>query len=285
MADCDGRAMTDDSSLHPTPDAKLRTPSNLRLRMIASVGMIAVASVALVLGDIAFWLLTVVIALFMMAEWSDLHHVDARTKRLSQLALTVPLATMAPAWLLIESHDFFSLGLIGGAAFFVVIVTRLPRLALGVVYCGLPVLALVVLRRHDAAGLLYAFWTMALVWACDIGAFFAGRAIGGPKLAPRLSPNKTWAGLIGGTVAAGALGVTLHLVAGLPVLLASFSPLLAVLSQMGDLYESWLKRRAGVKDSGNILPGHGGVLDRLDGLVPVAPVAAFLVVVLPAILT
>ncbi|PZQ60716.1 MAG: phosphatidate cytidylyltransferase [Sphingomonas taxi] len=275
--------MSEDAPLPPTPDATLRTPSNLRLRMIASVGMIAIASVALVLGDVAFWLLAVVVALFMMAEWSDLHHVGPRTKRLAQMALGVPLATMAPAWLVIEPHDFFTLGLIGGAAFFVVIVTRLPQLAWGVVYCGLPVLALVVLRRHDESGLLYAFWAMALVWACDIGAFFAGRSIGGPKLAPRLSPNKTWAGLIGGTVAAGLLGAVLHATAGLPTVLAVFSPLLAVLSQMGDLYESWLKRRAGVKDSGNILPGHGGVLDRLDGLVPVAPVAAFLVVVLPGL--
>jgi phosphatidate cytidylyltransferase len=276
--------MSDDIPIPPTPDARLRTPSNLRLRMIASVGMIAIASVAIVLGDIAFWLLAIVIALFMMAEWCDLHHAAPKTKRLAQMALSVPLATMAPAWLIIEPHDFFTLGLIGGAAFFVVIVTRLPQLAVGVVYCGVPVLALIVLRRHDDMGLLYAFWTMALVWACDIGAFFAGRAIGGPKLAPRLSPNKTWAGLIGGTIAAGALGLALHAAAGLPLPLALCSLPLAMLSQMGDLYESWLKRRAGVKDSGNILPGHGGVLDRLDGLVPVAPVAAVLVLILPVVL-
>ena len=274
--------MSEDVPLPPTPDAKLRTPSNLRLRMIASVAMIAVASVALVIGDIAFWLLTVVIALFMMAEWSDLQHAAPRTKRLAQFALSVPLATMAPTWLIIEARPFFTLGLLVGAAFFVAIVTRLPQLALGVVYCGLPVLALVTLRA-EPAGLLLAFWTMSLVWACDIGAYFAGRSIGGPKLAPRLSPNKTWAGLIGGTLAAGMLGMVLHLAADLPAGLAIFSPLLAVLSQTGDLYESWLKRRAGVKDSGNILPGHGGVLDRLDGLVPVAPVAA-LIVFLPRVL-
>ncbi|MBY0301307.1 phosphatidate cytidylyltransferase [Sphingomonas ginsenosidimutans] len=271
------------SPFPPTPDAALRTPSNLRLRMIASVAMIAVASVALILGDIAFWLLAVVVALFMMAEWGDLQKVPPKTKRLAQFALSVPLATMAPAWLILETHDFFTLGLVAGAAFFVAIVTRLPRLALGVAYCGLPVLALVFLRRQDD-GLLYAFWAMALVWACDIGAFFAGRSIGGPKLAPRLSPNKTWAGLGGGVIAAGALGLLLWAEAGLPALLAGMSPLLAVLAQAGDLYESWLKRVAGVKDSGNVLPGHGGVLDRIDGLVPVAPVAALLVVI-PQILS
>ena len=271
--------MTIENPLPEAPDAKLRTPSNLKLRMIASVVMIGVASAALILGDLAFWLLAVVVALFMMAEWADLQKVPAKTKRLTQFALSVPLATMAPAWLVLETRDFFTLGLIAGAAFFVVIVTRLPKLALGVLYCGLPVLALIVLRRQEA-GLLFAFWAMALVWATDIGAFFAGRTIGGPKLAPRLSPNKTWAGLGGGIVAATALALALR-AEGLPGHLVAATPLLAVLAQAGDLYESWLKRVAGVKDSGNTLPGHGGVLDRIDGLVPVAPVAALLVLLLP----
>ena len=238
--------------------------------------MIAVATLALLLGGVAFWLLAVVVSLLMMAEWSDLQKVTRREKRLAQFALSVPLAIMAPASIVLEVHDFFSLGLLLGAAIFVVIVTRRPQLALGILYCGLPVLALVFIRRQEA-GLLFAFWTMAIVWACDIGAFFAGRSIGGPKLAPRLSPNKTWAGLGGGVLLAGFLGLVLHVENGLPWRLTLATPLLAVLAQGGDLYESWLKRRAGVKDSGNILPGHGGVLDRLDGLVPVAPVAAFLV--------
>ncbi|RYY38980.1 MAG: phosphatidate cytidylyltransferase, partial [Sphingomonadales bacterium] len=122
------------------------------------------------------------------------------------------------------------------------------------------------------------FWAMALVWACDIGAYFAGRTIGGPKLMPSVSPNKTWAGLVGGVSAAAVFGLVLTMW-GLPMLLALATPVLAVLAQAGDLYESHLKRRAGVKDSGSVLPGHGGVLDRLDGLVPVAPVAALLVLI------
>ncbi|MDF2603520.1 MAG: phosphatidate cytidylyltransferase [Sphingomonas sp.] len=260
-----------------TPDAKLRTPSNLRMRMIASVVMIAVASMALLFGDIAFWLLAVVISLFMMAEWSDLQKATAREKRLAQYSLSVPLAVMAPATLVLEVHDFFALGLLVGAAFFVAIVTRRRSLGQGVIYCGLPVLALIFLRRQDE-GLLWAFWALSLVWATDIGAFFAGRSIGGPKLAPKLSPNKTWAGLIGGIVAASLLAIVLHVQYGLPWRMTLATPFLAVLAQGGDLYESWLKRRAGVKDSGNILPGHGGLLDRLDGVVPVAPVAALLVV-------
>ncbi len=259
------------------PDQVLRTPSNLKLRMIASVAMIAVASIALTLGGIAFWVLGVVAALFMMAEWSMLQGADRKTKRMAQFALSVPLALMAPASLILVIHDFFTLGLLAGAAFFVVITTRKPKLALGILYCGLPVLALMIIRRQDE-GILYTLWALSLVWACDIGAFFTGRTLGGPKLAPVISPNKTWSGLIGGVVLASAVAAVLHVQYGLPMRMTLATPVLAVLAQMGDLYESWLKRVAGVKDSGNILPGHGGVMDRLDGLVPVAPVAAFLVI-------
>ena len=108
---------------------------------------------------------------------------------------------------------------------------------------------------------------------------FAGRAIGGPKLAPLISPNKTWAGFFGGVATAGVFAALLVIGFGLPVILALATPFLAMLAQVGDLFESHLKRCAGVKDSGNLLPGHGGILDRLDGLVAVAPFAALLVLV------
>lgn len=262
-----------------------RTSNELAIRTLAGAAMIAVALAAVILGGVAFWLLMVVVALFMMAEWSDLQKVSLRHKRLAQYALSVPLAISAPASVVIQVHDFFTLGLLAGAAFFVVIVTRNQRLALGLLYCGLPVIALMICRRQHAVdggggsdGVVYTLWALALVWATDIGAYFAGRAIGGPKLAPRLSPNKTWAGLVGGVALASAFGAFMHAMYGLPLRMTLATPLLAVLAQLGDLYESWLKRKAGVKDSGNILPGHGGLMDRLDGLVPVAPVAALLVV-------
>lgn len=258
-----------------TPDAKFRTPSNLRLRMIASIALISVAIAALLVGDVVFWLLAVVASLFMMAEWAGLSGADARQKRMGQFALSVPLATMAPTWLIIEARPFFTLGLIAAATFFLLITTNKRQFAAGVVYCGLPVLALITLRAQPN-GLLLALWALALVWATDIGAFFAGRSIGGPKLAPRISPAKTWSGLIGGVLLATLLAAGLHASDGLPLRLLVATPFLAVLAQAGDLFESSLKRRAGVKDSGGILPGHGGVLDRLDGVVPVAPVAALL---------
>lgn len=252
--------------------------SELQLRVLVGVALIAVASAALVLGGILFWLLCVVLGLLMMGEWADLAGAPATTKRLAQFALSVPLAIMAP--LVGAGPGFLALGLLAGAGFFIVIVTRRQRLALGTLYVGLPVLGLLLLRQQTD-GVAFTLWALALVWMCDIGAYFAGRAIGGPKLAPKISPNKTWAGLAGGVAAASLFGAAMHWQFGLPWRLTLATPALAVLAQGGDLYESWLKRRAGVKDSGTILPGHGGVLDRLDGLVPVAPVAAFLAVVVP----
>lgn len=261
----------------------VKPSSDLPVRAAVGAGLIVVALAALWLGGFAFWLLVTVAAVLMIGEWCDLHGASPRAKRIAQFALFVPLVTTAPTWIIGETRDFFTLGLLAGAAFFVAIVTRAPKLALGVLYAGVPVLGLIVIRRQIGPdGLVWTAWALGLVWATDIGAYFAGRAIGGPKLWPAVSPNKTWAGLIGGVLAASALGAALHGLAGLPLRLTLATPLLAALAQGGDLYESALKRRAGVKDSGTLLPGHGGVMDRLDGLVPVAPLAAVLVV-LPSI--
>jgi phosphatidate cytidylyltransferase len=245
------------------------------IRSVVGVALIAIATAALWVGDALFWFVCVVLALVMMAEWAGLHGANASTTRLTQFALSVPLAIMMPN--LGAGPGFFALGLIAAASFFIVMVTHRPSLAFGAAYVGLPVLSLLLIRNQKE-GIVYTFWALALVWMCDIGAYAAGRAFGGPKLAPAISPNKTWAGLIGGVTLASLFGAAMHSALGLPWRLTLATPVLAVLAQMGDLYESWLKRRAKVKDSGNILPGHGGVLDRLDGLVPVAPVAALLVV-------
>lgn len=247
--------------------------TELVTRIVAGAAMIAVALAALWLGGVAFWILCCVVALGVLREWGMLVGMVEGERRLMLFALSVPLAIMSP-WA--AGPDFFALGLVAAASFFVVIIWRKPERAAGVLYAGLPVLALLLIRDQPR-GLLFAFWTFALVWACDIGAFFAGRWLGGPRLAPDISPNKTWAGLAGGIIAASALAAVLHATMGLPWRLTLATPALAIASQGGDLFESWLKRRAGVKDSGSILPGHGGLLDRLDGLVPVAPLAAILV--------
>jgi len=144
----------------------------------------------------------------------------------------------------------------------------------GFLYALLPALALLWIRERDLHGLALLIWVFIVTWSTDIGAYFAGRNFGKRKLAPSISPNKTVEGLYGGIAAATLLGGAWGLASGLGKPLLAFPPLLAIAAQMGDLFESWMKRRAGVKDSGNLLPGHGGVLDRLDGLVPVAVLTA-----------
>ncbi len=255
-------------------DVPPRKNADLGTRAVVGLALVVIAAAALWFGDFAFWLLVTLAALVMIHEWGGLHGATAGQKKLAQYALMVPLAILSP---LAAGPGFLALGLVLGAGFFLASVTRSGALGAGAAYVGLPVLALLFLRDQPD-GVLLTFWAMALVWTCDIGAYFAGRAIGGAKLMPSVSPNKTWAGLFGGVIAAAAFGLVLTLW-GLPTMLALATPLLAILAQAGDLYESHLKRRAGVKDSGTILPGHGGVLDRLDGLVPVAPVAALLVVI------
>lgn len=145
----------------------------------------------------------------------------------------------------------------------------------GFFYCLLPAVSLIAIRvlgqRFGVGdGFFVLIWAFFVTWATDIGAYFAGRAIGGPKLAPTISPNKTIAGLVGGMVCAALFGGLWAYAVGLPKPFLWMGAPFAVAAQMGDLFESWMKRRAGVKDSGTWLPGHGGLLDRLDGLVPVA---------------
>lgn len=144
----------------------------------------------------------------------------------------------------------------------------------GFVYALVPALALLWLRDRAPQGLELVFWVFIVTWTTDIGAFFAGRAIGGPKLAPSISPKKTWAGLVGGMVSAGLAGWAWVEYVMQPTSLIWLAPAFAAAAQGGDLFESWLKRRAGAKDSGTMLPGHGGILDRLDGLVVVATLTA-----------
>lgn len=254
-----------------------KQPPELLIRIAVGLALMAVALAALLVGGWGFWLVVSLMALAMMAEWAGLVGAAATQTRLALYALVVPLSIMAP---LGAGPGFLALGLIGAAFFFVGAVTRSRWLAIGVAYVGLPALSLLLIRDHGF-GLVYALWTLALVWMCDIGAYFAGKYIGGPKLAPTISPNKTWAGLIGGVALSSLFAAIMHWRFGLAMRLTLATPFLAVLAQGGDLFESWLKRQAGAKDSGTIFPGHGGVLDRLDGLVPVAPVAAFLVVVVP----
>jgi phosphatidate cytidylyltransferase len=254
------------------------TRSDLSTRFVAAVVMIAVALLAIYVGGWAFRLLVVAGAAAMMLEWGDMH----RIRRPYSYIAAASLALM----LLIASGVLFAPGeqveAIGGATFepawpgfavaavtglIVGALSRRVAMAWGFIYIAVPAFALMVL---EWAWFGLVLWAMVVTWATDIFAYAAGRSIGGPKLAPRISPNKTWAGLAGGVVGAAIFGALLAwwLDLGFPFLLLG-GPL-GVVAQGGDLYESWVKRRLGAKDSGVLLPGHGGVLDRVDGLMPIA---------------
>jgi phosphatidate cytidylyltransferase len=150
--------------------------------------------------------------------------------------------------------------------------------ACGILWIGLPCIALVWLSQDAHGGRMNVLWILAVVWATDIGAYAVGRTVGGPRLAPRISPSKTWSGLLGGVVCATAAGAAFALATDAPV----FSPVpllsgvLAIVAQSGDLAESIAKRHFGVKDSSSLIPGHGGLLDRLDGMLTVIPAVALL---------
>jgi phosphatidate cytidylyltransferase len=254
----------------------------LLTRVVTGVVLVAVALFAVWQGGMVFAALAAAAGLLMFAEWAVMHRLG-RGIRLAGLAvigavvlamtlgLVVPgeaVMTLAAAALVLGLFAARSQGLTPSRG-------SMATTAFGLLYCGLPVLALVWMRSR-ALGLEAVIFLMLCVWATDVCAYFAGRAIGGPKLAPAISPNKTWAGAIGGiigamAVAGGAAMAWLSAMQGSKAwLFVALAGAFAAMSVLGDLFESWLKRRAGVKDSGHLLPGHGGVLDRLDGLVPVA---------------
>lgn len=254
---------------------------DLGIRTLSSAILIPAVLLDVWLGDIWFHLLIALLAVMMAHEWTNIVHdrSSAQFALHAAAALCGAFLSQSLGWpktiLVIAVISALSVGL-------AVVQNRTPRLwvVAGAAYVGLSALAFVILRGETASGMLAIMWLFAVVWAADICAYFAGRLIGGPKLAPRLSPKKTWAGLWGAIAGGIIAGLAVALGAGLPGFLALglLGGLLAVVEQMGDLFESALKRHYGVKDSGRLIPGHGGVLDRVDGLVAAALVLAVIVV-------
>ncbi|MBB4187970.1 phosphatidate cytidylyltransferase [Sinorhizobium terangae] len=260
--------------------------SELKLRIASGIVLAAVALGATWAGGLAFQFLSVAIGLLVYYEWSTITKLAEGDFQgnafgwLSQIVIAVlvlfdyihlslpvlaAFSVLAGLWVLIRNTSWWLPG--------------------GIVYAGLTAVSLAAIRGADYLGLVAMLFVFAVVWGTDIFAYFTGRAIGGPKLAPAISPGKTWSGALGGTIC----GV----LAGVAVFMAHFSlqdfriPIIALVlsvsSQIGDLFESFIKRRFGVKDSSHLIPGHGGVMDRVDGLI-FACVAA-LVLVLAQILS
>lgn len=248
--------------------------SGLVKRIISAAVMLPLAIAAVWFGGWFFAFLIFAAGAAMFYEWLRLPGgpTDILLLVIAKLCLAAALT------LAMFGEDFIALAMIAAGALLLGLFR--PAVfrwsAVGFVYIGLPCLALLWLREYPGNGRLIVFWLLCVVWATDTGAYFAGRSIGGPKLVPRISPNKTWAGLIGGMICAGIVGAAVAtLDPALPVAaLAAFAAIIAVVSQAGDFTESAIKRHFGVKDASNLIPGHGGALDRLDGLLFAAPVTA-----------
>ena len=252
--------------------------SDLATRFVAGLVMIIVACGATYYGGWPFRLLVAAAAAIMIVEWSDMQKA-ARHWAYAGAGLVAIFLLAGSAYLfpltdenlatidigLLEPVPFV-VGTTIGLAVLLGAVTRRISMAWGVLYIALPAFALIIL---DWIWFELVFWAFVVTWSTDIFAYFAGRAIGGPKLAPRISPNKTWAGLAGGVIGAGVAGALVASMLDLGAPYTFVGGVMGVIAQAGDLFESWVKRRAGVKDSGSIIPGHGGVLDRLDGLLAV----------------
>ncbi|QMW24004.1 phosphatidate cytidylyltransferase [Sandaracinobacteroides saxicola] len=260
--------------------AELLTPPSLRTRLgsrlVVGVFLGVVALADIIAGGPAFAVMVGLGVMLIFWEWAAMH----RTPRRWRFAALGVLATVTLLTFFGEAP--MALLLLGTAILVLLALSIMVRTAgkrwisTGLAYAGLPCVALIWMRGQPD-GFHLVMWTMALVWATDIFAFFAGRSIGGPKLWPAVSPNKTWAGLLGGMSAAALFSALYGHYADwgpgwLVMLLLGAG--LALVSQAGDFFESWLKRRAGVKDSGRILGRHGGIMDRVDGLVPVACLVA-----------
>jgi phosphatidate cytidylyltransferase len=255
----------------------LAEAGSLRLRILSGLVLAPLPLVAIWLGGPFLWVLTVLAAVVMAWEWSRLCGGN-QLVLIGGVALAVAAAAVPIAGVRIGAVIALgAAGLVwwaelrqGHAA---------PRwMAAGCLWVALPCIILLWLAQSDSTGRNTLLWVFAIVWATDIGAYAIGRLLRGPLLAPRWSPRKTWAGLLGGIVCAALAGwATARALGAAPVLpLVLVSAGLAIVEQFGDLAESVAKRRFGVKDASSLIPGHGGLLDRLDGLLAVIPAVALL---------
>lgn len=250
---------------------------DLAVRVVSALILAGIATGATWAGLLPFAGLVAAIALVMAWEWGRL----VRERGLdAALVLHVVVMLLASGLAVVDHAALATLAVIGGAiAMLAVAFDRQPQLsALGVLLIGLAVIALVWIRSDETLGFEAVLFVFLVVWATDTSAMVFGRAIGGPKLWPSLSPNKTWAGFLGGIVGALLIGLLFALLVpkATPGLLLTKAALLALACHAGDLAESALKRAFGTKDASNLIPGHGGFLDRLDGFVVAAVVAGIM---------
>lgn len=263
------------------PRSERPETGSLRLRIASAAVMAPAALLAAWLGGWVFALLAAAAAGLMYWEWHGMSAGGPGRERGMSWYVGIAGCTAGPVFLLLFGPNA---AVFTGVAVAVLLAITLavdsPAHATfrwaGFPYIFLSSVAMVWLRELPAYGLATVLWVFAAVVATDTGAYFTGRTLGGPKLAPRISPKKTWSGLLGGMVAAAIAGVMVAQILGRPELpqMALASGALAIVAQIGDLLVSKAKRRFAIKDSSNLIPGHGGVLDRLDGFLAVSLVVA-----------
>lgn len=256
---------------------------NLGLRIVSAAVILPVVFTALWYGDWVFAALLGLFGAFMCWEWSSLCGARATAEQ----GIMIVAAAVAPILAQAGSGDIAIL-LVGGGGVLALLIALFRRaanpllLSLGLPYIGVTMIAAVWLRADARDGFMTLVWIILIVVATDVGAYFTGRGVGGPKLAPRISPNKTWSGLIGGMSCAGLTGLAIGYAytesASLALVALSFG--LGCVAQGGDLIESGLKRHFNVKDASRLIPGHGGFLDRFDGYLTVMPVTALMAQIL-----
>lgn len=250
----------------------------LRKRILSAIVLAVVVLAATWLGGFPFRVVAAIMAVLIYYEWSTITRLAESNVRSNAFGWL--MVVLLAADILIED-GVLAVPLIGGATITAIILVLLRKaswwLPGGIFYATLSGTSLAAIRGDDQAGFVATLFVFAVVWATDILAYFVGRALKGPKLAPRISPGKTWSGAIGGALAGviASSALTLAVFSRLTIWTVAIALLLSVTSQIGDLFESFIKRRFGAKDSGRLIPGHGGVMDRVDGLV-FACFAAFL---------
>ena len=266
--------MTEDETRRADPEPAIAASGGAKAELgLRIVSALLLGSVSLALawaGTLPFAALVLVVALILSWEWAHVVRGDG-----IDLTLAIQFATAASA-IGLAAFGFAALGvallLIGTIIVLALEFGERPVLsAAGVLYAGLPAVALIWLRSNEPMGFYAVVFILLVVAATDTAAYFAGRMIGGPRLAPSISPKKTWSGLLGGISAAGlAAGIFAYAIGAPTLPLAIAGVAMGLVAQAGDLAESSLKRAFHLKDASGLLPGHGGFMDRVDGLVPVA---------------
>jgi phosphatidate cytidylyltransferase len=249
--------------------------TDLGPRVTSALILILTALASLVFGPTIFVLIWLAAVLRIHVEWQRLIGEEKSLHRLAVGALALVLAAILAS----SSHIVLAMATIVGAAVIVGLGDQ-SRFKLwaaaGVIYAGSLLISLCLLRLYFPFGVKTVAWLFAVVWGTDVVAYFAGRLIGGPKFIPRISPSKTWSGTVTGIFGGACLGTLFLLVAAQTSGIANPGPLAilfvlglvtAAVAQAGDLFESWIKRQFGAKDSGGLIPGHGGLMDRLDGFI------------------